>query len=60
LPLPAAVSPSVISYEGTEPYAMVYLSYLGAALLAVGPLVPGIGLVQSSRQGRGGGRRRAA
>ena len=47
--LPAAFFLSVLSPEATEPNALINLAYLGAAALAVGLLVLGIGLVRRPR-----------
>ena len=45
--LPLAFFLSVVSPDVTAPNAMIYLAYLGAASLAVGLLVLGVGLVRS-------------
>ena len=47
--LPAAFFLSVLSPEATEPNAMIYLAYVGAASLASGLLLLGIGLVRGPR-----------
>jgi hypothetical protein len=44
--VPAGFFLSVLSPDATAPNALVYLIYVGAALLAVGVLVLGIGLVR--------------
>jgi uncharacterized membrane protein len=44
--LPAAFFLSVLSPEATEPNAMIYLAFVGAASLALGVLVLGIGLIR--------------
>lgn len=44
--LPAAFFLSVLSPDATEPNSFVYLAYPGAASLAVGLLVLGVGLVR--------------
>ena len=49
--LPAAFFLSVLSPEATEPYACSNLAYAGAASLAVGLLVLGIGLIRNYRGG---------
>lgn len=51
--LPAAFFLSVLSPEATEPNAMINLAYPGAASLAVGLLVLGVGLIRGYRGGRG-------
>jgi hypothetical protein len=48
--LPAAFFLSVLSPEATEPNALINLAYVGAASLAVGLLVLGIGLVRGSQR----------
>ena len=45
--LPLAFFLSVASPDATAPNGMIYLAYLGAASLAVGLLVLGVGLVRS-------------
>lgn len=50
--LPAAFFLSVLSPKATEPNAMINLAYLGAASLAVGLLVLGVGLIRGYRGGR--------
>jgi hypothetical protein len=44
--VPAAFFLSVLSPDATAPNGLIYLAYAGAALLAVGVLVLGIGLVK--------------
>jgi uncharacterized membrane protein len=44
--LPAAFFFSVLSPGATEPNAAIYLAYVGAAVLALGLVVLGIGLVK--------------
>jgi hypothetical protein len=44
--VPAAFFLSVLSPDATAPNDLIYLAYVGAALLAVGVLVLGIGLVR--------------
>jgi hypothetical protein len=44
--LPAAFFLSVLSPQATEPNAMIYLAFVGAASLASGVLVLGIGLIR--------------
>jgi hypothetical protein len=44
--VPAAFFLSVLSPEATAPNGLIYLAYVGAALLAVGAVVLGIGLVK--------------
>jgi len=44
--LPAAFFLSVLSPKATEPNAMIYLAFVGAASLALGVLVLGIGLIR--------------
>ncbi len=44
--LPAAFFLSVLSPEATEPNALIYLAYAGAASLAVGLLILGVGLIR--------------
>ena len=46
--LPAAFFLSVLSPDATEPNAMIYLAFVGAASLASGVLVLGIGLIRRS------------
>jgi len=36
----------VLSPDATEPNALIYLAYVGAAVLAAGVLVLGVGLVR--------------
>lgn len=49
--LPAAFFLSVLSPDATEPNALINLAYLGAASLAVGLLVLGVGLIRNYRGG---------
>ena len=49
--LPAAFFLSVFSSEATEPNALINLAYVGAASLAAGLLVLGIGLVRQRHEG---------
>lgn len=49
--LPAAFFLSVLSPGATEPNAFINLAYVGAASLAVGLLVLGIGLIRNYRGG---------
>jgi hypothetical protein len=49
--LPAAFFLSVLSPEATEPNALINLAYVGAASLAAGLLVLGIGLVRRRHKG---------
>jgi hypothetical protein len=44
--VPAAFFLSVLSPDATAPNGLIYLAYVGAALLAIGVLVLGIGLVR--------------
>ena len=44
--LPVAFFLSVVSPDATEPNALIYLAYVGAALLAVGLFTLGVGLVR--------------
>jgi len=44
--VPAAFFLSVLSPDATTPNGLIYLAYVGAALLAVGVLVLGVGLVR--------------
>jgi hypothetical protein len=44
--VPAAFFLSVLSPDATSPNGLIYLAYVGAALLAVGVLVLGAGLVR--------------
>jgi hypothetical protein len=52
--LPAAFFLSVLSPEATEPNAMIYLAFVGAASLALGVLVLGIGLIRRQEKRTGG------
>jgi hypothetical protein len=47
--LPAAFFLSVLSPGATQPNAMIYLAYVGAAALALGVLVLGVGLLRRPR-----------
>jgi hypothetical protein len=47
--MPAAFFLSVLSPAATEPNAMIYLAYVGAASLTAGLLILGIGLVRRHR-----------
>lgn len=47
--LPAAFFFSVLKPDATEPNGFIYLAYAGAAALATGLLVLGIGLVRKNR-----------
>ncbi|CAN5263872.1 hypothetical protein BH24ACT16_BH24ACT16_16520 [soil metagenome] len=49
--LPAAFFLSVLSPGATEPNVLINLAYLGAASLAVGLLVLGVGLIRNYRGG---------
>ena len=44
--LPLAFFLSVLSPDATEPNALIYLAYVGAALLATGLVVVGVGLLR--------------
>jgi uncharacterized membrane protein len=44
--VPMAFFLSVVSPDATGPNGLIYLAYVGAALLAVGVLVLGIGLIK--------------
>jgi hypothetical protein len=44
--VPVAFFLSVLSPDATSPNGLIYLAYVGAALLAVGVLVLGVGLVR--------------
>jgi len=50
--LPAAFFLSVLSPEATEPNAMIYLAFVGAAFLAFGVLILGIGLIRRPSNAR--------
>jgi hypothetical protein len=50
--LPAAFFLSVLTPEATQPNNLIYLAYAGAAVLALGLVVLGIGLVRSPRGDR--------
>ncbi len=47
--LPIAFFLSVLDPDATEPNALIYLAYVGAAALIVGLLTLGIGLLRASR-----------
>jgi uncharacterized membrane protein len=58
--LPIAFFLSVLSPDATQPTPLVYLAYVGAALLVTGLLILGIGLLRAQGQVvDGGGERRA-
>jgi uncharacterized membrane protein len=58
--LPIAFFLSVLSPGATQPTPLVYLAYVGAALLVTGLLILGIGLLRAPGQVvDGGGERRA-
>ena len=44
--LPTAFFLSVTSADATEPNALIYLAYLGAAVLTAGLLTLGVGLIR--------------
>lgn len=44
--LPAAFFLSVLSPDATEPNGMIYLAYIGAAMLALGLVALGVGLLK--------------
>ncbi len=44
--LPAAYFFSVLSPDATEPNSIIYLAYLGAAALATGLIILGVGLLR--------------
>jgi hypothetical protein len=48
--IPAAFFLSVASPTATEPNGLIKLAYVGAAILAAGVLVLGVGLVRAARQ----------
>ena len=48
--VPAAFFLSVLSPNATAPNGLIYLAYVGAALLALGVVVLGIGLVKRPAQ----------
>jgi hypothetical protein len=50
--LPAAFFLSVLSPDATEPNRLIYLAYAGAAILAFGLIVLGLGLLRSPSQQR--------
>ncbi|HEX6292487.1 MAG TPA: hypothetical protein VFZ66_25095 [Herpetosiphonaceae bacterium] len=45
--LPAAFFLSVLRPDATEPNALIYLAYLGAAVLAGGVILLGVGLIRA-------------
>ena len=47
--MPLAFFLSVLSPEATEPNALIYLAYVAGAVLAVGLLVLGVGLIRGRR-----------
>ena len=47
--LPAAFFLSVLSPEATEPNGLIYLAYAGAAVLATGLILLGVGLIRRRR-----------
>ena len=47
--LPVAFFLSVLSPDATEPNALIYLAYVGAASLIAGLLTLGIGLIRAPR-----------
>ena len=58
--LPIAFFLSVLSPDATQPTPLVYLAYVGAALLVTGLLILGIGLLRARGPAvDGGGERRA-
>ncbi|MBV8076451.1 MAG: hypothetical protein JO284_08640 [Planctomycetaceae bacterium] len=48
--LPLAYFLSVLTPEATQPNCLIYLAHVGAAVLSVGLLVLGIGLLRAPRQ----------
>lgn len=52
--LPAAFFLSVLSPDATEPNALINLAYAGAALLMVGTLLLGVGLIRRPTVDRAG------
>ncbi len=52
--MPLAFFLSVLSPEATEPNAMIYLAYVAGAVLAVGLLALGVGLIRGRRTPREG------
>ena len=48
--LPVAFFLSVVSPTATEPNSLIYLAYVGAAILALGMIVLGIGLLRQARE----------
>jgi uncharacterized membrane protein len=47
--VPGAFFLSVLSPEAAEPNALIYLAYVGAALLAAGMVTLGVGLIRATR-----------
>ena len=58
--LPIAFFLSVLSPDATQPTPLVYLAYVGAALLVTGLLILGIGLLRAQGQVVDGGGARPA
>ncbi len=48
--MPAAFFLSVLSPDATEPNALIYLAYVGAAFIIAGVLTLGIGLLRAPRR----------
>ena len=48
--LPVAFFLSVLSPEAREPNALIYLAYVGAAVLAAGIITLGVGLLKQSER----------
>ena len=48
--LPVAFFLSVVSPTATEPNSLIYLAYVGAAILTLGMIVLGIGLLRQARE----------
>ena len=53
--LPAAFFLSVLSPDAQKPNGLISLAYVGAALLAVGVLTLGVGLVRNKKEPSSGG-----
>lgn len=49
--LPAAFFLSLLTPDATEPNALIYLAYVGAAVLVIGLLLLGIGLLRRPPEG---------
>jgi hypothetical protein len=49
IPMPAGFFFSVTSPTAKDPNALIYLVYFGAAVLAIGVLILGVGLVRKAR-----------